>query len=185
MLNRQNLVIVAVAILGAVLGLLAGGWYRAVPERAVPAGVTVLQRGDQRADLNLPDPEGKPRRLSEWDGQVVLVNFWATWCGPCRQEMPLLDHAGKTLADKGLRVVGVAIDDADAVRTFLKDNPVLYPILVDDSNGTDPALIFGDTRGVLPYSVLIGRDGRLLDQRAGSFSQGSLASWLKPHLSSD
>jgi thiol-disulfide isomerase/thioredoxin len=185
MFNRSNLLIVAVAILGAVLGLLAGGWYRAVPERAVPTGVTVLQRGDQRADLKLPDPEGKPRRLSEWDGQVVLVNFWATWCGPCRQEMPLLEHAGTRWADKGLQVVGVAIDDAEAVRTFLKDYPVRYPIMVDDSNGTDPSLIFGDTRGVLPFSVLIGRDGRVLDQRAGSFSQASLTSWLQPHLSSD
>jgi len=186
MFNRSNLVIVAVAILGAALGLLAGGWYRAVPERTAPPGVTVLKRGDQRADLSLPDPEGKPRRLSEWDGQVVLVNFWATWCGPCRQEMPLLDHAGTTWAEKGLRVVGVAIDDPDAVRTFLKDNPVRYPILVDDdSNGADPSLIFGDTRGVLPFSVLIGRDGRVLDQRAGSFSQASLTSWLQPHLSGD
>jgi thiol-disulfide isomerase/thioredoxin len=185
MLNRSNLLIIAVAILGAVLGLLAGGWYRAVPERPVPASVTVLQRGDQRADLLLPDAEGKPRHLSEWDGQVVLVNFWASWCGPCREEMPLLDHVGAKWAGKGLQVVGVAIDDADAVRTFLKDNPVRYPILVDDSSGTDPSLIFGDTRGVLPYSVLIGRDGRVIDQRAGSFSQSSLASWLQPHLSSD
>jgi thiol-disulfide isomerase/thioredoxin len=182
MFDRPTLIIVAVAILGGALGLLAGGWYQRAPALRVPSGVTVLRAGDRRVDLQLPDAEGAPRRLSEWDGQVVLVNFWASWCGPCRQEMPLLDHAATQWAGKGLRVVGVAIDDADAVRGFLRDSPVGYPILVDASDGPDPSLIFGDTRGVLPYSVLLGRDGKILEQRMGSFSQSSLADWLQPHL---
>jgi thiol-disulfide isomerase/thioredoxin len=142
----------------------------------------VLHPGDARADLALPDADGKPRRLSEWDGRVVLVNFWATWCGPCRQEMPLLDRVGTDWAGKDLQVIGVAMDDAAAVRDFLKDYPVAYPILVEASASADPSLLFGDTRGVLPYSVLIGRDGRLLDQRMGSFTQDSLNAWLQPHL---
>jgi hypothetical protein len=96
--------------------------------------------------------------------------------------MPLLDRVAGVWAEKGLQVVGVAIDDGDAVRQYLKNNPVRYPILVDSGDGADPSLLFGDTRGVLPYSVLIGRDGRLVDQRAGSFSQTSLSAWLAPHL---
>jgi len=182
MFNRSSLFIVAVAVIGAMLGLLAGGWYQRSPQRAVPPGVTVLQPGDERTDLELPDADGKARRLSEWDGRLVLVNFWATWCGPCRTEMPLLDRTATAWAGKGLQVVGIAIDDTESVRTFLKDNPVQYPILVDASNGVDPALIFGDTRGVLPYSVLIGRNGKLIDQRMGSFTQATLTNWLKPHL---
>jgi thiol-disulfide isomerase/thioredoxin len=182
MLDRSNLIVVAVAVLGAVLGLLAGGFYRQAPEVAAPPGVSVLRKGDLRADPALADLEGQPRRLGEWDGRLVLVNFWATWCGPCRDEMPLLDHSGAVFADKGLQVVGIAIDDVDAVREFLKDSPVRYPILMDAANGVDPSLIFGDTRQVLPFSVLIGRDGRIVDQRAGSFSQTSLAAWLQPHL---
>jgi thiol-disulfide isomerase/thioredoxin len=182
MFDRSNLIVVAVAILGAVLGLLAGGWYRQAPELPAPPGVSVLRKGDMRADPALADLEGQPRHLGEWDGQLVLVNFWATWCGPCRDEMPLLDHSGAAHADKGLRVVGIAIDDAEAVRGFLKENPVRYPILVDVANGVDPSVIFGDTRQVLPFSVLIGRDGRIVDQRAGSFSQTSLTAWLQPHL---
>src|SRR5215471_12325095 len=134
MFDRSTLIIVAVAILGALLGLLAGGWYERPRELAVPAGVTVLHPGDRRVDLQLPEPDGTPRRLSEWDGQLVLVNFWATWCGPCRQEMPLLDRVAAQWSDKGLRVVGVAIDDGNAVRDFLKDSPVKYPILVHESN---------------------------------------------------
>jgi len=182
MFDRSNLIVVAVAVLGAVLGLLAGGFYRQAPEVAAPPGVSVLRKGDMRADPALADLEGQPRRLGEWDGRLVLVNFWATWCGPCRDEMPLLDHSGAIFADKGLQVVGIAIDDAEAVRGFLKENPVRYPILVDVANGVDPSVIFGDTRQVLPFSVLIGRDGRIVDQRAGSFSQTSLAAWLQPHL---
>ena len=182
MFNRSNLFIVCVAIVGALLGLLAGSWYQRGRQLAVPPGVTVLHPGDPRTDLHLPDADGVPRRLSEWDGRLVLVNFWATWCGPCRTEMPLLDRTSTAWAEKGLQVIGVAIDDAASVRAFLKDSPVHYPILVDASNGVDPALIFGDTRGVLPYSVLVGRDGKIIDQRMGSFSQATLADWLKPHL---
>jgi len=182
MFSRANLIIIAVALLGAALGLLAGDWYQRGPHVAVPPGVTVLQTGDRRADLQLPDPDGKARKLSEWDGEIILLNFWASWCGPCRAEMPLLERTGIVLAEKGLQVIGVAIDDADAVRAYLKDNPVRYPILIDSSNGIDPSLIFGDTRSVLPYSVLIGRDGRILDQRMGSFTQATLTAWLAPHL---
>lgn len=181
MLQRSHLAIVAVAILGALLGLFASTHMNDYADRPVPPGMTVLKVGDQRADLELSDVEGKSRRLSEFDGKLVLLNFWATWCGPCREEMPLLDATHEKFADKGLLVVGVAVDDADAVRDFLKDYPIRYPILLagDDE---DASLRYGDTRSVLPYSVLIGRDGRLLAQRAGYFSEESLGDWLQPHL---
>ncbi len=178
MFNRTNLFVVVVAIVGALLGLLVGQRFDKPIERPAPPGVTVLKIGEKRPDLQLPDTGGKPRRLSEWNGQVVLINFWATWCGPCREEMPLLDHArGKN----GVEVIGVAVDDSTAVAEYLKDNPVGYPILLatDDSNAE---LMFGDTRSVLPYSVLIGKDGKLLAQRAGSFSPEMLKSWLSENL---
>ena len=79
-------------------------------------------------------------------------------------------------------MVGIAIDDAGAVRDFLKDSPVRYPILIGGDDDPNASLLFGDTRSVLPYSVLIGRDGRLLAQRAGSFSASELSNWLQPHL---
>jgi thiol-disulfide isomerase/thioredoxin len=175
MFSRANLIIVAVAILGAGLGLYVGS-YVGQPRVTAPA----LKPGERLTDLQLADVHGQAHRLSDWDGKLVLVNFWATWCGPCRDEMPLLDRARREQVGKGLEVVGIAVDDADAVAAFLKDSPVKYPILVGGDN--DTLYKFGDGSGVLPYSVLIGRDGKLLAQRAGSFSEGGLAHWLQPHL---
>lgn len=180
-IDRSHLAIVAVAVLGAALGLFASTHMGGFAEKPLPPGMTALKVGDARADLELTDLDGRPRRLSEFDGQLVLLNFWASWCGPCREEMPLLDATHEKFADRGLNVVGIAVDDSDAVRDFLKDYPVRYPILLagDDE---DASLRFGDTRGVLPYSVLIGRDGKLLAQRAGYFDENTLSAWLEPHL---
>ena len=177
MLNRQNLLIVAIAMLGALLGLYAGS-YLGQPRLTAP-GAT-LRPGERLTDLQLPDIGGHPHRLSEWDGKLVLVNFWATWCAPCREEMPLLDRARQELSPRGLEVVGVAIDDAEAVDTFLKASPVKYPILVGGDN--DTLYRFGDGGDVLPYSVLVAPDGKVLAQRAGSFSEHGLSRWLEPHL---
>jgi thiol-disulfide isomerase/thioredoxin len=178
MFNRANLLIVAVAIAGAAIGLLVGQRLDRPAEIPVPPGVTVLKPGDVRPDLAFADMSGKTRRLSEWNGKVVLLNFWATWCGPCREEMPLLD---RTRGTGGLEVVGVAVDDPDAVKEYLKDYPVAYTILLGDDAAT-PELLFGDRRSVLPYSVLIGKDGKLLAQREGSFTPERLRSWLSENL---
>lgn len=181
MWQRTPLLIVTVAILGAALGLFVSTRMNSYAERPLPPGVTVLKVGDARSDFELADLDGRSRRLSEFDGKLVLLNFWATWCGPCREEMPLLDSTHEKFADKGLLVVGIAVDDADAVRDYLKDYPVRYPVLLSGDDDDVP-LRYGDTRYVLPYSVLIGRDGRLLAQRAGYFSTDSLTDWLRPHL---
>jgi thiol-disulfide isomerase/thioredoxin len=176
MFNRTNLLIVLVAIAGAALGLVAGSRFGQPPERELPPGVVALKPGDLRTDLQLTGIDGKPHRLSEWDGKRVLINFWATWCGPCRDEMPLLDHARSQY--DGLEVIGVAIDNDAAVGDYLKDNPVRYPILLGGEEADNPSVLFGDTRAVLPYSVLLGSDGKILAQRAGSFTSSSLGTWL-------
>ncbi len=95
----------------------------------------------------------------------------------------LLDRSQRRYAGQGLQIVGVAADTPEATQTFLKEYPVAYPILVDDpARGSDVALDYGNLRGVLPFTVLIGRDGRILAQRAGNFSEAALDAWLAPHI---
>jgi len=181
MWQRSYLWIVVLALAGAAAGLfvgrITGQWLK---PRGGPAYALV---GSARADFERPDAAGRPRRIGEWDGRLVVLNFWASWCGPCREEMPMLDRAAQRHAGQGVAVVGVAVDDAAATRDFLKDNPVGYPILVDEPrNGSDLSVTYGNSRSVLPYTVLIGRDGRVLAQHFGSFSERALEDWLRPHL---
>jgi len=143
----------------------------------------MLKVGDAAPPVQRPDVDGKPRALAEWRGKLVLVNFWASWCAPCREEMPLLDRTQERFAAKGLQIVGVASDSAADTRTFLDAVPVHYPILIDDpAKGEDLSETFGNDRDVLPYSVLIGSDGRILARRAGNFTEAKLEAWLSPYL---
>jgi len=182
MFNRTNALILLVAIAGAVGGFLAGGWLKPLssPSHVIPH---LLKIGDTAPAVERPDVDGKPRALAEWRGKLVLVNFWASWCAPCREEMPLLDKTQERFAAKGLQIVGVASDSAAATRAFLDAVPVSYPILIDDpAKGEDLSETFGNDRDVLPYSVLIGSDGRILARRAGNFTEAKLEAWLSPYL---
>lgn len=184
MLNRSNLLIIALAVASAGTGLMLSLWLR--PQTAFPPGHVepmYLAVGDLREDIMLPDREGRSRRLSEWDGKLVLLNFWASWCGPCREEMPLLDRARARHADKGLEVIGIAAEDAGPALAWLAMHPVAYPILIDEpGTGSDVSLRFGNQRSVLPYNVLIGRDGRILATKIGGFDEAGLETWLAAHF---
>jgi thiol-disulfide isomerase/thioredoxin len=182
MFHRTNLLIVLIAIAGALAGFFAGGWLRHPSAPAAP-NPHALRIGDVVPPAERPDLDGRPHALAEWKGKLLMVNFWASWCGPCREEMPLLDRAQERLAGKGVQIVGIAFDTPAATRDFLGETPVGYPILIDDPSGNqDLSALLGNDRSVLPYTVLIGRDGRLLAERAGSFSEASLDAWLRPHL---
>lgn len=182
MLNRTNIIILLIALIGAIGGFFAGQRMQLNPEVTIPNDTKTLKVGDRRVDFQMSDLEGHSRRISEWDGKLLLVNFWATWCSPCRTEMPLLDKAQNLYSTQGLQVVGVALDDMVTVQGYLKESPVNYPILLGTDAFNDLGLLYGNTRGVLPYSVLIGHHGRVLAQRAGEFNTDSLDEWLRPYL---
>jgi len=168
-----------VLILTLATAAACGGWWLQTrlqaPHPAAPTASVPAQNA-RAIDLVLPDLQGRPQRLSQWRGKRVLLNFWATWCAPCRKEMPELAAAQGN--HQNLQVVGVALDQADAVRDYLKKTPVNYPILIGIDAEPDPTSRFGDSIGALPYSVLIGPDGRIERSKLGPFQPGELSDWL-------
>lgn len=143
-----------------------------------PVGVAVAGRGERVAAFDVPGLDGKPVTVpTAWAGRPLLVNVWASWCGPCIKEMPELQRFHAAQGAGGTQVVGIALDDAAAVRAFLKRVPVDYPILVDAAGPADAGVRLGNPKGVLPYSALISADGVLLKQRIGPFADGEIESW--------
>ena len=172
------LLLFAVAAAGMVGFLLARqlreARYGDEPAAATPGVVAI---GDPRPELTLPDLSGTRVSLSRFDGKPVLLNFWASWCPPCVEEMPVLDAFARAHPD--WQVVGIAVEPGDAARDYLAAHPVSYPVFIGSADGPDESLQFGNTRGVLPYTVLIGADGRIVKRHAGAFDRAELDAWVR------
>ncbi len=137
-----------------------------------------------RLAFSMPDLAGHVRPVSTWDGKTVLLNFWASWCGPCRQEMPLLVKAQRRYAAQGLQIVGIAIDSPGAARRFARSMHVDYPILVPRSQekGISLAGAYGDSIGGLPYTVIYGPRGTVLAAHAGELHEAELEALIRKGL---
>jgi thiol-disulfide isomerase/thioredoxin len=146
-----------------------------------PAGVSVAERGAKIAPMSLPRFGGGRFALpGDFAGRPLLVNVWASWCGPCIEEMPELQRFAASQGAGGVQVLGIALDDEANVRDFLGKVPVSYPIALDAPGPADAGVRLGNPRGVLPYSVLVSADGRLLKQRIGPFAHGEIDRWARP-----
>jgi len=141
-------------------------------------------QGQQARDFTLQSLEGKTVRLSDFRGKAVLLNFWATWCEPCKLEMPWFVELQKQYGGQGFQVVGVAMDDADVadIAKFAKDMSVDYPILVGNESVRDA--IGNDYGGVpfLPESFFINRDGKITDKVLGLKSKSDIEESIKKAL---
>ncbi len=113
------------------------------------------------------------------DGQVKLVNFWASWCAPCVEEMPELARFAHVQGEDGVQVLGLALDTPEDVRGFLQRVPVDYPIVIETPGPRDASVQLGNAQGLLPYSVLFDAQGRMLKAKLGPFAHGEIDSWVK------
>ena len=138
-------------------------------------------RGQSRVDFTLPGLDGKAHHLSEWDGKILIVNFWATWCPPCRKEIPDFVQLQEKYGAAGVQFVGVAVDQPEAIRDFIKTQPFNYPILVGDEEGSISKQ-FGNNIGALPYTAVIDRAGKINLTNRGQFHRAELEATIKDLL---
>lgn len=129
-------------------------------------------------NATMPDEKGHPQPLKQYAGKIVVLNFWATWCEPCREEMPELSKLHDTYKNKNLVVLGVAIDDVGAVGNFVKETKVSYPLFAADMQGMQYATNLGNDKDVLPYTVIIKADGTIAKTYFGRVTQHLLEETL-------
>lgn len=126
----------------------------------------------------LPDDQGVNQALSQYQGKIIVVNFWATWCPPCREEMPELSRIQQDFKSKNVVVLGIAIDDIALVKAFNKSTPVNYPLLVSEDDGMSLASAVGNTKGVLPYTLIIDANGLIIKTYFGRINYEMIAASL-------
>lgn len=161
----------------ALLGLIAGA--------AVAALVLRAPDYPARPGFVLPDLSGTPRDIAEFDGQVLVLNFWATWCVPCRKEIPMLIEAQADYADAGLQIIGIAVDTRAAAGAFAKKYGINYPVLADPRDAArvqDAYTAESDPAAVLPYTVVVDRKGRIRAQIAGKLDRARFDDLVLPLL---
>ncbi|WP_296914762.1 TlpA disulfide reductase family protein [Polaromonas sp.] len=191
-MNRRNMLYGGVA---AAAGLAGAGaaWWKFQPHAlrgevsavAPAAGAdTAVSAGDAAAaetfwSLSFDTPDGKPLPMRSFHGKRLLVNFWATWCPPCIEELPLLDYFYQENKDKNWQVVGLAVDQPSAVRAWLETKPLNFPVGMAGLQGAELSKTLGNLAGGLPYSVVFGASGRLLYRKVGKIKPEDLGLWAQ------
>lgn len=163
-MNKKILLIVGAVAAIAVLGLLLT--QRGAGPVSVQPG-PLLSMSELRPIFALNDSDDNERSISEWDGSALVVNFWATWCAPCRREIPLLNALQSEYADAGIQVIGVAVDFREDVLAFLQEIAVNYPVLIGEQEAIDAAEAFGMDFIGLPLTAFTDHKGQVVHLHLG------------------
>jgi len=158
--RRNALILAAVGIAAAGSGLMAGAF--------------LLQSGSGASALlsaTYPDLAGRPVRLFDLKGKILVCNFWATWCAPCREEMPMLSQLQDRYSQKGVEFVGIGIDSGAKIAEFAKNHPVSYPLLVAGPEAIELMRSLGNRGGALPFTVMLDRSGAVAFTRLGALTR--------------
>jgi len=167
------------ALAGAATSALAGGVaWRQQRASSAPADATMAAE-PTLWQLRFDRPEGGELAMASLLGQPLLLNFWGSWCPPCVAEMPDLDRFARDMAPEGWRVLGLAVDNPNAVRSFLAARPVSYLIALAGFEGADLSRRLGNTQGGLPFTVAFNAKGAAVRQKAGATTLAELQQWAQ------
>jgi thiol-disulfide isomerase/thioredoxin len=165
----------AVAALVVVAGLAgAAAWYaweRHGAAPAAPPAAAPLRLAERVPEFTLVDREGQPRTLSHWKGKSLIVNFWATWCAPCRREIPLLGELQQAYGPAGFQVIGIAADYRDKVLAYADEAKIGYPLLIGEQEALDAAAAYGIEVVGFPFTVFSDAEGRVVAAHVGELTR--------------
>ena len=170
--NRRNWIIGGLGMAAGLAGALVA-WQKFEPHAVMDEAVQNFWM------QSFEKPEGGNLSMQAFQGKPLLINFWATWCPPCIEELPLIDAFYNQNKSKSLQVIGLAVDQPSMVRRYLTQKPLSFPVGLAGFNGTELGRTLGNAQSVLPFSVIFDAKGRLLAQKAGKLDQSDLEAWLK------
>ncbi len=173
--RRQWIGIVGISLLALFAGVLTSQWIFKTGLASDPAIKAFFANPWQT-------PNGKSVDTNEWRGKVLVVNFWASWCPPCVEEMPALDKLQREFSSQNVLFVGIGIDSPSNIREFLAKTPVSYPIVIGGLEGSNLSKQLGNAQGALPYTIVINAKGKATSSKLGKISEEELRSAIKSVL---
>ena len=174
--QRRHLLTVGAAVAAAMAGAGAAYWQRNQEQAETPR-MPITGDLDDLWQMQFDKPDGGKLAMQSLKGKPLLINFWATWCPPCVEELPLLERFYNQNKAKSMQIVGLAADKPEAVRTFLKKLPLTFPIGITDLSGIALSKSWGNLAGGLPFSVMLAADGHVMQRKMGKLSEDDLNIW--------
>jgi thiol-disulfide isomerase/thioredoxin len=174
--QRRHLLTVGAAVAAAMAGVGAAYWQSKQVQAETPR-MPITGDLDDLWQMQFDKPDGGKLAMQSLKGKPLLINFWATWCPPCVEELPLLERFYNQNKAKSMQIVGLAADKPEAVRTFLKKLPLTFPIGITDLSGIALSKSWGNLAGGLPFSVMLAADGHVMQRKMGKLSEDDLNIW--------
>jgi thiol-disulfide isomerase/thioredoxin len=180
---KSTIIMVGLAAAGLAAGFFFNHWQYEKQLAASKSSTSAENAlATTRPLFSLKDLDDKTRDVKEWDGQVLMVNFWATWCPPCRKEMPAFIRLQEKYKSKGFKIIGIALDDKQSVIDFTDPMGINYPILMAAQDGIALTKAYGNTLGVLPFTVIVDRKGKIIDRHRSGLTYEEAEALIKPLL---
>jgi len=173
--RRQWIMISGISVLALLAGVFSSQWISQTGLASDPSIKAFFANSWQT-------PDGKSANSENWRQKVLIVNFWASWCPPCVEEMPTLDKIAQEYAPKNVLIVGIGIDSPSNIREFLLKTPVSYPIVIGGLEGSNLAKQMGNAQGALPYTVIINSKGKAIFTKLGKISEEELRKAINSSL---